>query len=344
MRIDNQYHVLSVSDYIRQLQDIQHARQEAFADNNEYMNYLLRVIKNKATVQENNDEYEINRIFKELTEIEKTNKRNASARLFYRGHYKTNYKLIPSVMREHELEKERFYYHEIAVRSPSSFEGKSHLDRLVTMQHYDCPTRLLDVTSNPLVALYFACKNFGCPDCSTSDEGIVYVFMEPSENVVYSDSNRAIMLSCLARFEYKEKQQLLKLAIEALESNPIKFKKKSNSEYSNGVVEKLYQEIRKESPGFTRNINPLDLLKPIFVQPDKTNARITKQDGAFIIFGLCEDEKDAITKISPSVCSEIHIRNQSEILKELDTLGINEATLFPEIDKIAHYLKEVRIN
>lgn len=75
-------------------------------------------------------------------------------RWFYRGHYSSDYELIPSVFRGTNWEKESYFYHEIAVRSPEHFQGKSHLDKLVTMQHYDCPTRLLDITSNPLVAFF----------------------------------------------------------------------------------------------------------------------------------------------------------------------------------------------
>ena len=38
-------------------------------------------------------------------------------------------------------------------------------------------------------------------------------------------------------------------------------------------------------------------------------------------------------------CGELRIQNQEGILKELDMLGINESTLFPEVDKVASYLK-----
>ena len=41
------------------------------------------------------------------------------------------------------------------------------------------------------------------------------------------------------------------------------------------------------------------------------------------------------------VSQEIIVNNRDIILDELDSIGINEATLFPEIDNVANYLKSM---
>ena len=47
---------------------------------------------------------------------------------------------------------------------------QNNVDRLALMQHHQLPTRMLDLTTNALIALYFAVEKDNCKD------GVVYVF------------------------------------------------------------------------------------------------------------------------------------------------------------------------
>lgn len=87
--------------------------------------------------------------------------KEAGTETFYRGHADKDWDLLPSIFRTpNGVEKEHLLFHDMVAHEPQSFsECKSTLDYLVQMQHYGLPTRLLDMTINPLVALYFACQS-----------------------------------------------------------------------------------------------------------------------------------------------------------------------------------------
>jgi hypothetical protein len=76
------------------------------------------------------------------------------------------------------------------------------------------------------------------------------------------------------------------------------------------------------------------------VLPKPNNDRIIKQDGAFFIFGMGETKDEpAEIKIQPS---RIIIKAEAKqmILNALNLLGINEASLFPETEKVMKQIKQ----
>jgi len=74
---------------------------------------------------------------------------------YYRGHESFTYELKPTIYRDANLiQNEDVIFKELILRCPNDFAAMtSTFQTLVKMQHYALPTRLLDLTTNPLIAL-----------------------------------------------------------------------------------------------------------------------------------------------------------------------------------------------
>jgi hypothetical protein len=115
-------------------------------------------------------------------------------KILYRGIGKTSYSLLPSLYRHStitnigEFKKlERSLLQEFQSRSiPFVNQGFNRIsddwDTLFLMQHYGVPTRLLDWTENPFIALYFALT-------SASYDKMSKTYMEDSGIWVVNASN-----------------------------------------------------------------------------------------------------------------------------------------------------------
>jgi hypothetical protein len=255
---------------------------------------------------------------------------------FYRGHSnKKKYKLEPSLFRKDDegnylyLDNEHILYRELIVSNSADFVSDEYtLDRLVRMQHYSLPTRLLDITTNPLIALYFACNSElskpGARRGAGEEEGEVIIFAFRREQVKYFDSDTASCIANLARLPKSEKDQINfgNTDIEAFNYQL--------------AIKRLTHFIRQEKPFFEPRIIPDHLRTIVCVKGKKSNNRISSQSGAFLLFGL-----DAVLdeKGTPEIqVSRIAVANKSAILRELDLININESTVFPYIENSAKYV------
>jgi len=251
--------------------------------------------------------------------------------LFYRGHASTDFIPLPTIFRPQNddpkkskyVESEEDLFHNMVTQCPEEFKScTSTFDYLVKMQHYGLPTRLLDITSNPLVALYFACCSLiprTVRDSSAKDAQVL-IYQIPNSAIKYYNSDTVSVISNLARA-------------------------KSNFDYEkNEDRERFIHTIQAEKPYFKPSIDESHLHSVVCVKPKLDNRRIIKQSGAFFLFGMGKTKTDSI-RIPDTYRPKIkHIdipkNAKEELLKELSILAISEASLFPEIDNVARFLKK----
>lgn len=250
---------------------------------------------------------------------------------YFRGHADCNYSLIPSVMRNNQLQMfEEDLYYDLIMECPNDFtDCDSHFEKLVKMQHYGLPTRLLDITRNPLVALYFACAT------EPGKTGEVIILNSNRDNVKHHGSDVISVLSSIATLKWKDKCHIDQIMQSSESSAKFNF---------DSVVRHLVQEIREEKPYFQNKVDPSIMRETFFVKAMKSNDRIVRQNGAFILCGLNKEvQEKSLNQLRGGIGDKkmiVLIKRDTKkyIMESLNRLAINYSTLFPEIDCVSKYL------
>ena len=242
--------------------------------------------------------------------------------LFLRGQSNGDYiKILPGICRDPKLD-EQDEYRQIQIEYPEEFQKNNHLSNLVKMQHYGCNTRLLDFSLNPLVALYFACET------DFDKNGKVFIVEVNKSEILFQNSDRALMLSCLPAFSKKDKEEIKTFC----QRHPGRITEQDIA--FSDVMKRFLHEVRGEHPAFETAVVGEDMLKYYFIRPHKDNERMKSQDGVFAMFGL--DEENLVGQINQKVkIIEIQASSKKEILKDLEILRINGSIIYPGVERSA---------
>ena len=286
-----------------------------------------------------------------LKEHYTVDKASNSPLLFFRGERKVYRNLMPSVMRPTTTGRYPFRNREsdllveITRRRPEDFATETTaLGQLMIAQHYRLPTRLLDVSRNPLVSLFHACAEGEEADHLHSAQ--LHAFIVPRSMVKPYTSHSVSVIANFTKLKRGEQNLLLtktkKYTEKRRDCPPLSSQTPLRSNPYQSAMARLVQSIKLEHSSFEDRIDPFDLFRVFVVQPQQSFERIRAQSGAFLMSAFHErfDEKK-IRRVNKGIpiyhqyTFEIPAGCKDSIKRQLLTLNITEETMYPGLETAA---------
>lgn len=176
---------------------------------------------------------------------------------------------------------------------------------LALAQHHGLPTRLMDWTTNPLVALYFAVRN---PEHDDADsQSAIYILTQTTQSYEELVDN--------TRSESRRQME-------------------ESLEVKRGKTNRIQERHIKVLLG-AEEISPFDITENVIYDPPHVSPRIRAQDGLLLAFQnpvTPLPDTHYIELITPGSCRD-------RIRRELEQYGVFDKQLFPDLDGLAKWLK-----
>ncbi len=271
-------------------------------------------------------------------------------RKYFRGQTKlktAGYLLKPSIGRYEQLRNKSFFEREqlereiLDVFSNHLITYVQHLPRneweaLAIAQHHGLPTRFMDWTTNPLVALYFATR-----ETKSDDDG------KPVNSAVY------VLISKPPRYtDLKRNHQPVVKPVPDSFTTPAG----SGSGYEDFGLEESEAQTTTSAPTSasgqspageteldkTNDVtapppvpSPFEIKENVIYDPPHISPRMRAQDSVLL---ACYQP---LQELEERDCLEIIIRHDAhdDIRRRLDQYGVFDKQLFPDLDGIAKWLR-----
>jgi hypothetical protein len=287
---------------------------------------------------------------------------------WFRGHSKSSYKLLPSVLRptpDGKYYDESKLLSEFVRRHPEANDKHANILEILTYaQHYGLPTRMLDWTENLLIAIYFACEDKGSVD---HDGELFFLKTFPAKYDSFSDvvSNLSFWETVVMSqyhgnpfsFLYV-KESIVNNLVNIMEAdlakygmyyyfNDEKFLTVKNSIPPTGhnyILDDRPLKIKIDTGGPCKSF----LSDSIYLySPPMINKRLINQSGRFTIHtGKFSGEKQLIPVkdaaiFHSDIISSLIIPSitKSVILAELRRCGVHSSSVFPELEYLTNDIK-----
>lgn len=274
----------------------------------------------------------------EITELRKAYPADYGEQWFFRGQKNVAWDVRPSIFRDDNLACEHIMIAQAQRQNPVEFrECVTNFEILTKLQHYGLGTRLLDVTLNPLVALFFATE--------PSSEFV------KNSNGQYTQKEHDGSVYCSFVNGYPLQDLRIRIAV----SIPfVEFGKSMSLEiFCNNLKENnVITEDERKSLADDEYASMIQLLQSnSFIVATNSNIRLIQQRGAFLlspsinIKPISEVKSSSISKAKMNLAKEfsgrfiIPSKDKEGIRQELDFFNVNEATLFPELEHQMLYIQ-----
>jgi len=176
---------------------------------------------------------------------------------------------------------------------------------LALAQHHGLPTRFMDWTTNPLVALYFAVRN---PEHDGAD----------SQSAIYALTQPTLSYEELVDNTRGESRKQMEESLEV----------------KRGKTNRIQERHIKVLLG-AEEISPFEITENVIYDPPHVSPRIRAQDGLLLAF------QNPVKELPDTHYIELLIPGLSrdKIRRELEQYGVFDKQLFPDLDGLAKWLK-----